>query len=262
MAVIIHKTQLSLPWFSVNALAFIPDDSDKRARAVFSHGYTSQKSDCLPWAVRLSESGVPTIIFDWPGHYLGSFNEAKSLDEFTNHAHKLFGEAWKRLEDLIPVGSIPSADTAILGGHSLGALMSMKGMSLLEFQNLKTLCIAVGFGLNPTLKSASHVFETTFYQKTLSIRKQLVSPAINPDVIFPWIKDEKTRLNIKGQRIHLITGTDDLVVGAGGMTDMERHLKLMGNTVTSFEPTKMPHHEPSMAGPHLYAFLKEELNWK
>ena len=173
MTVTLHKTQLALPWFIVNALAFIPSDSDKTARAVFAHGYTSDKSDCLPWAVRLSEAGVPTIIFDWPGHYLGSFNEAESFDDFTTHAHELFGEAWNRLSDLIPVGSLPSASQAIIGGHSLGALMSLKALELPVFKDLSPLAVAIGFGLNPTLSSATHVFETTFYQKTLNIRRQL-----------------------------------------------------------------------------------------
>ena len=262
MNVTLYKTQLTLPYFTVNALAFIPSDSDKSARAVFSHGYTSNKVDCLPWAVRLSESGVPTIIFDWPGHYLGSFNEAESFSDFTAHAHELFGEAWNRLNDLIPVSSLASPTTAILGGHSLGALMSIKALELAQFKNLQTLSVAVGFGLNPTLSTATHVFETSFYQKTLSIRRQLVSLVLDPDVTFPWIKDEKMRLSPKGKRIHLITGADDLVVGAGGMEDMRRHFAELENNVTAFEPTKLPHHEPSSAGPHLFAFLKQELGWK
>lgn len=261
MKVTLHKTQLSLPWFTVHAFALIPETTTKTERAVFSHGYTSHKSDCLPWAVRLSEAGVPTIIFDWPGHYLGSFNEAESFEDFAMHAHELFAEAWQRLDALIPMGSLPSANTAILGGHSLGALQSLKALNLPQFEHLKTLAVAIGFGLNPTLSSASHVFETTFYQKTLNIRRQLVSPALDSDVMFPWIRDEKTALKLTGKRVHFITGADDLVVGAGGMEDMRRHLEEMGNTVTAFEPTKLPHHEPTAAGPHLFSFLKQEFGW-
>lgn len=262
MAVTIHKTQLSLPWFTVHALAFIPSESDKRARAVFSHGYTADKSDCLPWAVRLSESGVATIIFDWPGHYLGSFNEADSFDEFTQHAHQLFAEAWRRLEDLIPMGQLPAPDTAILGGHSLGALMSLKALNLPEFNQYQTIATAIGFGLNPTLTTATHVFDTSFYQKTLNLRRQLVSPALDSSVMFPWIKAEKERLQLSGKRIHLITGEDDLVVGAGGMADMHRYLTEQGNSVTMFEPKHLAHHEPKNVAPHLYAFLKQEFSWK
>lgn len=262
MTVTLHKTQLSLPFFTVHAFALIPDQTEKRARAVFSHGYTSHKSDCLPWAIRLAEGGVPTIIFDWPGHFLGSFNEAESFPEFQAHAHELFAEAWQRLEALVPAGQLPSPNTAILGGHSLGALLSLKALKLPAFQNYQRLGIAVGFGLNPTLTSAMHVFETSFYQKTLSIRRQLVSPALDSSVMFPWIKEEKERLDFSGERIHLITGADDLVVGAGGMEDMRRHLSECGNTVTAFEPTKLPHHEPTLAAPHLWAFLKQEYSWK
>ena len=139
--------------------------------------------------------------------------------------------------------------------------MSLKALELPVFIDLKTLCVAVGFGMNPTLTSAAHVFDTSFYQKTLNIRRQLVSPCLDSTVVFPWIKVEKEQLKLTGKRIHLITGSDDLVVGAGGMEDMRRHLTELGNKVTVFEPVKLAHHEPTNAAPHLYAFLKQELGW-
>jgi len=38
-------------------------------------------------------------------------------------------------------------------------------------------------------------------------------------------------------------------------------LESLGNTVTSYEPKRMPHHEPSMATPHIFAFLKAHFGW-
>ena len=77
--------ELSVPWFQVNALAFIPSPDKtpiKSEWALFSHGYTSHKGDCLNWATRLVEAGVPCMIFDQPGHYLGSFHEIASFEDF------------------------------------------------------------------------------------------------------------------------------------------------------------------------------------
>ncbi|MCM2351768.1 MAG: hypothetical protein NDI69_17260, partial [Bacteriovoracaceae bacterium] len=62
--------ELSLPWFQVNALAFLPSiEGDRKIKsewAFFTHGYTSHKGDCLNWATRLVEIGVPCLIFDQP----------------------------------------------------------------------------------------------------------------------------------------------------------------------------------------------------
>ena len=52
-----------------------------------------------------------------------------------------------------------------------------------------------------------------------------------------------------------------MVVGAGGQEALLANLEKLGNIVTMKEPKKLPHHEPSLAAAHIYAFLKEELNW-
>lgn len=257
--------ELSLPWFQVNAMAFIPsmDKKIKSEWAVFSHGYTSHKGDCLNWATRLVEVGVPTIIFDQPGHYLGSFNEANSWEDFRDHVHELFGEAFNRLRALmdvhVGVGQFPEPKNVILAGHSLGAFTSIKALELPTFQNLSKVAVGIGIGIGQ--RQATHLFETAFYEKTLSIRRQLVSPALDSKVVFSWLKTEKENLTISGFRIHLITGEDDVVVGAGGLEAFIEVLERNGNSVTWERPKKLPHHEPGAATPHLYSFLKDHFGW-
>jgi predicted esterase len=203
--------------------------------------------------VRAAEAGLPALIFDWPGHYLGGLNEVEHFEDFKNHAHELFATAWQALDGQVKT----PATHAILGGHSLGALMAIKALELATFAPFKRLAVGLGIGLNN--KVETHLFDTAFYQKTLSVRRQLVSPALDSDNVFPWIREEKENLKLSGERIHLITGLDDLVVGDEGMENFASILRAQGNVVTTFAPTKMAHHEPTLGAPHLHAFLKEEL---
>ncbi|MGE3611738.1 MAG: alpha/beta hydrolase [Bacteriovoracaceae bacterium] len=256
-------TELSLPWFQVNALAFLPlgENKIKNEWAIFTHGYTSHKGDCLNWATRLVESGVPVIIFDQPGHYLGSFSEVHSLEDFKSHVHEIFGEAFLRLADLLEanLGHRPTCTSIILGGHSLGAFTSIRALELPQFKNLSRLAVGIGVGIGQ--RQATHIFETAFYEKTLSIRRQLVSPALDAKQVFAWLKHEKENMTLSGERIHLITGEDDIVVGAGGLEAFIKVLSENGNSVTWDKPKKLPHHEPGLASPHLYAFLKDHFGW-
>ena len=259
-------TELSLPWFQVNALAFIPSSENgsvKSEWALFSHGYTSHKGDCLNWAARLVEIGVPCLIFDQPGHYLGSFHEVQSFEDFKNHAHELFAEAHQRLGALLDqhlgVGNYPAPKSVILGGHSLGAYTSICALELPYFAQFNRLAVAVGIGIGQ--RQATHLFETAFYEKTLSIRRQLVSPHLDSKIVFSWLKNEKENIKVSGQRIHMITGEDDVVVGAGGMEAFLRILEENGNVVTWERPKRLPHHEPGAATAHIYAFLKNHFGW-
>jgi len=258
--------ELTLPYFTVNALAFIPSpESEIRCEyAVFSHGYTSHKGDCLNWATRLVDAGVPTIIFDHPGHFLGSFHDLESLEDFKSHVHELFGEAFNRLSSLVDqtlgVGSHPLCRNVILGGHSLGALTSIKALELPEFQSLGRIAVGIGVGIGQ--RQATHIFETAFYEKTIAIRRQLVSPILDSKEVFAWLKIEKENLSVSNERIHLITGEDDVVVGPGGLEAFIEVLENNRNAVTFERPKRLPHHEPGAAAPHLYSFLKNHFGWK
>lgn len=259
-------TELSLPWFQVNALAFIPsvEKEIKSEWAIFSHGYTSHKGDCLNWATRLVESGVPCLIFDQPGHYLGSFHEVSSLADFKEHVHEIFGEGLTRLQNLMEAhlgfGQFPALKAVILGGHSLGAFTSIRALELPQFQNIQRVGIGIGIGIGQ--RQATHIFETAFYEKTLSVRRQLVSPVLDSKEVFAWLKTEKENMTISGQRIHLITGEDDIVVGNGGLEAFLQVLEGHGNVVTWEKPKRLPHHEPGAASAHMFAFLKDHFGWK
>ncbi len=268
MATKVICTELSLPWFTVQALAFIPSVEEghavKKEWAFFTHGYTSHKGDCLNWATRLVEVGVPCVIFDHPGHYLGSFYEANSLEEFKAHSHEIFGEAFVRMnllmEQTLGVGQYPPCTSVILGGHSLGAFNCIRATELPVFKDFQRVAVAIGSGVGQN--QANHLFESAFYEKTLSIRRQLVSPALDSKEVFAWLRKDKMEITVSNQRIHIITGEDDVVVGPTGVETFKQVLEANGNIVSVERPKKLPHHEPGHASPHIYSFLKNHFGWK
>lgn len=267
----IQKLTLDYLDQKTNALIFLPEiggenGSDiKSTFVILTHGYTSDKSSIINWPIRLAESGVSCILFDLPGHFLGNYSEVNDFDHFKNHAHELFYQAFLKLkasfqeefplyEHMLEVDQLKIA----LGGHSLGAMLSLKALMLPEFAQYEKRSISVGLGMAP--KNVVHLFDTPFYKSTLRIREQLVSPALKPDNVFPWIKDEKQLLEIHNQNIHLITGADDLVVGDDGMERFAESLLTKNNNVTMEKPTKLPHHEPQLAAAHVKKYLKK-INW-
>lgn len=254
------KSELIHKPFTVHAMSFIPENiHPSQSVAVFTHGYTTHKGDVLPWASRFVEANIPCIIFDLPGHYLGSFNEVESFKDFENNAHQLFISAFDQLlNQLLNQGLNFKPQKLLLAGHSLGALLAIKALSLDAFKQIDRLAVGVGIGINQS--PHVHLFETSFYQKTLQLRRQLVAPALDSDVMFPWIKKEKLNLNIGIQKVHLITGTDDVVVGEGGVQALANVLNQNQTTVTIEEPTKLPHHEPGLAASHLYSYFKKIIN--
>lgn len=240
----------------VNAFVFLPSQKEVNTISLFTHGYTSLKSSILNWSLRLAEEGVAGVLFDLPGHYLGSFTEVQDFENFKTEAPKLFATALKSLQKMRP-SLDPSSTKLIIGGHSLGALLSLKAISLEELQAFATRQVcAVGFGLPP--QGVTHIFDTPFYKSTLAIRGQLVSPAIGPDIMFPWIKEEKEALDLTGESIYLLTGEDDVVVGKDGSERLRDQLSQLGNSVVLEKPSKLAHHLPESAAPHLKKWLKDQ----
>lgn len=253
MATKVYQENIIFHNFKCNALSFAPDDDKKKpAFALLAHGYTSHKDSILSWGSRLADEGIPSIILDLPGHYLGSFNEVALFEDFKLHAHEVFLAGLKNLKTRT---SIEENNLAIIGGHSLGAMLALQAVQLPEFSAYKRLSIGVGLGMAP--KDRVHVFDSAFYEKTMNIRAQLVSPAISPDKVFPWIKEEKQKLSIENEEILLITGQDDIVVGKEGARNLKAALEEKRCIVHLEEPKSLPHHFPDRAAPHIWAHLKK-----
>ncbi len=252
LSLTIDKIVLNINETQVNALYFRPKNDSGKALATFTHGFTSSKFSILTWAQRLSDEGIPTVIFDQPGHFLGSFHDVKDFDVFQDIAPRLFEKAIalhrKHYDDF-------DQRTLIFGGHSLGALTSLLHLEKSQYEN-KTLCIGVGFGFPPS--GVTHIFQSPLFKATIDMRRQLVSEHLNPDIVFPWIKEQKEKLQISNTRIHLITGEDDAIVGKTGSELLKEELEKNDNHVSLEKPHKLSHHMPEVAAVHIKKFLKSE----
>ncbi|HAZ13920.1 MAG: hypothetical protein A2X86_08120 [Bdellovibrionales bacterium GWA2_49_15] len=254
--------------FTVAALSFLPSAGalTRPALAIFTHGYTSHKASILTWPIRLAQEGIPSLIFDLPGHYLGSFNEVEKFADFKRLAHQLFVQGFYNLKECFYQAS-PEHQLdlnnpefkLILGGHSLGALLALKALALPELQAYKKIVIAVGFGISK-VRHGAHIFETPFYKSTLHVRSQLVSPALNPTEVFSWVRDEKENIgpNLQPSRIHLLVGQDDLIVPIEGVEHVQELLIANGHNVSLERPTRLPHHLPEEAASYIKRFLASE----
>ena len=244
-----HIVKRHLPFLdtSTSALFFIPKERTVHSLAVFTHGYTSHKASILSWAIRLSEHGIPTALFDLPGHLLGHAPEITHFEDFSTQAHTLFVEAHKVLQEI--VGS--REKLLILGGHSLGALLSLKSLSL--FGNHKTINICVGLGMQDSREK--HIYESIFFKKTMDFRSGFVSQALSPNRMFPWIKKEKENLQIEDRHIYLLCGDDDIVVGEDGPERLQTFLQEQNNCVILDRPKRFPHNNPDRAASFIKSFL-------
>lgn len=253
----IEKTNLKVGNTIVNALAFIPHTENIKSDkfAIFTHGFTSHKASILNWAARVAEENIPSIIFDQPGHFLGSFHDVESFEVFKQDAPELFKSAFNFLKSKFPDGG----QEVVIGGHSLGALTSLIALER-ELFEVPVKCICVGFGLPP--EGVTHIFNTPFYKSTLHLRGQLVSEKLNPDIVFPWIKEKKEELEVSRKTIHFITGEDDVVVGKEGSELLAQALRNLGNDVSIEKPKRLAHHAPELAAPHIKKFLKDQSFFK
>lgn len=257
MDLTIKFSLLCSPQFQVESIIFLPEkEKIKNAQAIFTHGYTSHKNSLFNWGKRLVQMGIPTILFDLPGHYLGSRNELQSFEQFCDHSYKLFKEAHNLLNKAIQEQQInQDADPfVILGGHSLGAMISLQSLQEKEFSDVSNKAsLLVGYGM--PISDKHHVFEGTLFEDMLKIREQLVSPHIPPAKVFRWIAQQKENLHIEKQTILLLNGENDIVVPEQSQTIMQDYLEKKGNQVISSRPKNIPHHEPELAAPHLPSLL-------
>lgn len=244
--------------FSTEALALFPEGKDhyKNTLAVFTHGYTAEKTPLLPWAIRLADFAIPTIIFDLPGHYLAHFHELDSFENFQNHAHQLFSFALNSLTKK-SLFNINDRTKIIFGGHSLGGLLALKALMNEDIKIYDKLGIGVGVGIQK--EDTPHLFETKFYEKTMMIRSQLVSPFLNPQNVFEWLYEEKKNIQTFHQKISLITGLDDFIVGPDGVLRFKELLEKHSNIVHLEQPERLQHNQPELAAGLVYRHVKEFL---
>lgn len=241
----------SIPWGNgeTNSFCFLPEQMGSSV-AIFSHGYTSHKGALLPWAVKLSQIGIATILFDLPGHYLGTFSEVQNLEDFSKNAHLLFNHALDSFREEL---NFKQEFKVILGGHSLGALLSLKAAN--TFNQHKTLLLCVGHGFSQPGEPI--VFDSPFFKDTMHFREQLVSPALSPSNIFPWIQHEQQMLSLKNQKIILVGGRDDLIVSEKSIINLKNHLEEKGNLVFLEMANRLPHNMPEMASSLIKKLIKE-----
>lgn len=234
----ITKLNLKHRSFFVNALLFRDHQLDNSKKvAIFTHGYTAHKGQLVTWAQKLASSKIPTIIFDLPGHYLGSFNEVEHFNEFKNHVHELF---------FVARNELPAAPQLILGGHSLGAWLSLKALTDPHFKDVETLNICVGLGLPDPKKP--HPFKSPFYLETMELYSQLVSPALSVTAVLEWIYESRNEVPLMNRKIHLLCGEDDFIVGNLGAERLQELLTRSGNHVDLLKLKHLPHNNPEMAG--------------
>lgn len=218
--------------------------------AIFTHGFTSNKQDLLNWMQKFASNQVPVLIFDLPGHYLGNLTDVNSIEEFYQSSEAFFGQARGLLEAELNQSNL----FYLVGGHSLGALLSLLTLDQVFPEKESTLSLIVGLG-SPK-ENSQHFFDTDLFAETRRFRDQLVSPAINMKDLFTWSHDLKRTIEVKDRKIHLICGENDVVVGPGGVERLFEHLK-NNNQVSLDQPKKLSHHEPQLAHVHLYSYLKK-----
>ena len=250
----LKKLHLSLREWKVEAFCFLPTTSQPvSSLAVFTHGYTAHKGTILNWGVQLASKNIPTIIFDLPGHYLGSFNEVLDFAEYDQFVHQFFAEAFNYLLQEVNDSTVQNV---IIGGHSMGALMSLRASTLQCFNKFNRIIIPVGYGISSQGKS--HPLQEPFFKPFLKIRQQLVSPALAPAVVLPWLETTKRSIICTGEVIHIISGTDDVIITADAANRIITHLG-KNNTVTYDLPSRLPHHQPELAIKYILRFLKKNL---
>ena len=243
----ITKTVLKKDLLKSHALIFTPQKGFEHL-ALLTHGYTSHKGSVLAWAHRLYESNVAVVLFDLPGHYIGSYHEVDSFEQFTSSAHGLFEQAAQ-------IFSSSKIKHFILAGHSLGGLLALKAMNTAYFADVEKTAICVGVGDSP--EGELHLFETKLYKSMMDLRSSLVSPCLAPERVFPWIKKEKMNLSLPGKKVHLITGKDDLVSPPSGVASFVQRLEAGGCDVCLNAPAKLAHHHPELAAGLIKAYLKK-----
>lgn len=240
-----HLT-LTIEKTSVSAIFACPQAPTKGA-LILTHGYTSHKNALLNSLQRGAEYGIPTVLFDLPGHYLGGLFPIEKKEDLIEKTPLFFHLAQEKLQEKY------SPEQIVYAGHSLGGLFALMALESAKKSLSLTGC-AVGLGLKPP--EEPHLFSSSLYQKTLYFRDQLISPVISSSIIFPWIQHQKEHLSLSGQRIHLLSGEDDLVIGKKGALRLQEKLQKDNHVTLDLVPS-LAHHRTELIAPHLMKYLKK-----
>ena len=96
--------------------------------------------------------------------------------------------------------------------------------------------LSVGTGYSPDRQNS--FLESTFYENTINLRKELVSKTICPSKMLSWFKNRMNSLKLKNANILLLSGKDDLIAGREGPERLSKLLTEKGNFVTLNRPKK------------------------
>ncbi len=239
----LHQVKLKLFEWQVEALIFLPPSWQQKSFSrvcIATHGYTADKSSLLQWGIHLAKREIPTIIFDLPGHYLGSFNEVNEFNLFTQHVHQLFINAYHAISSLLN-----TTPKIILAGHSLGSYLALKASELPVLKPLCTKIIVVGYGIN----QGTHPLLKSFFRPLIEMRAPLVSPAIAPEKLLKWLEQEKNQVICTNQNIQFITGENDVIITPHA-TKQAAKLLASRNQIEMLFPRNLPHNQPELAYPH------------
>lgn len=250
---------LSVSDVSVNALLFVPQDADASSSsvsfasvAICTHGYTSHKGDLIAWADKLTGENIPTLLFDLPGHYLGSFNEVSSLASFFTVAPALFKQAFLQISNHI---QLTSDVKIILGGHSLGALVSIiAGGDQSQWQSHHLLHICVGLGVSAGL--SKHLFSAPLFAEIMQMREQFVSSCLQASSLLPELYKQKLALKPVQQKIILMVGEDDIISPPADVSRLKKQLEQYTDDVEMITQKHMPHNLPERAATTIRSVLK------
>jgi hypothetical protein len=266
MGVVIEFQSLRQATVQVEAIAFLPDINQelRHALAIFAPGYTDDKTPLLSWGFNLAAIGIATMVFDLPGHYLGSLYPLRSLEDFFRDTPLLFVEGFNSLaKRLVKRARFADSDvlkrsfTVVLGGHSLGARLAMEAAVLKCWSERSKILIGVAIGVGD--QGSPHVLESEHFQGALEVRRQLVSPHLAPEKLTPRLKMMDQNFRLRNATVFLLTGQDDVFATPSRVQRLESILRANGNHVTTHIVRRLPHHDPKNAAPQIANYLTHAL---
>ncbi len=89
-------------------ILFLPKEIKFQKVGIFTHGYTSSISSILSWGIKGAQKGIPIILFNLPGHFLGHDVKVRSFEEFILASPDLFLNSYQSCEEFFPKKYAPT----------------------------------------------------------------------------------------------------------------------------------------------------------